>query len=73
MLPRFMFQYFSLLLRIRTLKRIDNPIWWISEFEASLTYRVSSRTTRATQRNPVWKNQTKMKTSTQTKPLYLTI
>ena len=29
----------------------------ISEFEASLVYRVSSRTARATQRNPVWKNQ----------------
>jgi hypothetical protein len=27
----------------------------ISEFEASLVYKVSSRTTRATQRNPVWK------------------
>jgi hypothetical protein len=30
---------------------------WISEFEASLVYRVSSRTARATQRNPVSKNQ----------------
>jgi hypothetical protein len=30
---------------------------WISEFEASLVYRVSSRTTRATQRNPVSKNK----------------
>jgi hypothetical protein len=29
----------------------------ISEFEARLVYRVSSRTARATQRNPVWKNQ----------------
>jgi hypothetical protein len=27
----------------------------ISEFEASLIYRVSSRTARAIQRNPVWK------------------
>jgi hypothetical protein len=26
---------------------------WISEFEASLVYRVSSRTARATQRNPI--------------------
>ena len=26
---------------------------WISKFEASLVYRVSSRTARATQRNPV--------------------
>jgi hypothetical protein len=31
----------------------------ISEFEASLVYRVSSRTARATQRNPVSKNQKK--------------
>jgi hypothetical protein len=30
---------------------------WISEFEASLVYRVSSRTARATQRDPVSKNQ----------------
>jgi Sec-independent protein translocase protein TatA len=30
---------------------------WISEFKASLIYRVSSRTARATQRNPVSKNQ----------------
>jgi hypothetical protein len=30
----------------------------ISEFEASLVYRVSSRITRATQRNPVSKNKT---------------
>jgi hypothetical protein len=29
----------------------------ISEFEASLVYRVSSRTARAIQRNPVSKNQ----------------
>ena len=28
---------------------------WISEFEASLFYKVSSRTARATQRNPVSK------------------
>jgi hypothetical protein len=33
----------------------------ISEFEASLVYKVSSRTARATQRNPVSKNQTKTK------------
>jgi hypothetical protein len=30
----------------------------ISEFEASLVYRVSSRTTRAIQRNPVSQKQT---------------
>jgi hypothetical protein len=34
---------------------------WIFEFEASLVYRVSSRTARATQRNPVLKNQRKNK------------
>jgi hypothetical protein len=33
----------------------------ISEFEASLVYRVSSRTARAIQRNPVSKNKTKQK------------
>jgi hypothetical protein len=31
----------------------------ISEFEASLVYRVSSRTARATQKNPVSKNKNK--------------
>jgi hypothetical protein len=36
---------------------------WISEFEASLVYKVSSRTARAIQRNPVSKNQ---KTNKQT-------
>jgi hypothetical protein len=30
---------------------------WISEFKASLVYRVSSRTARTIQRNPVSKNQ----------------
>jgi hypothetical protein len=34
---------------------------WISEFEASLVYRVSSRTARATQRNPVSKKNQKTK------------
>jgi hypothetical protein len=33
----------------------------ISEFEASLVYKVSSRTARATQRNPVSKNQKRKK------------
>jgi hypothetical protein len=32
---------------------------WISEFEASLVYKVSSKTARATRRNPVSKNQKK--------------
>jgi hypothetical protein len=31
------------------------------QVEASLVYRVSSRTTRATQRNPVWKKRKKKK------------
>jgi hypothetical protein len=34
---------------------------WISEFEASLVYRVSSRTARATQRNLVSKKRKKEK------------
>jgi ACT domain-containing protein len=34
---------------------------WISEFKANLIYNVSSRTARATQRNPVSKNQKKKK------------
>jgi hypothetical protein len=33
----------------------------ISEFEASLVYKVSSRTARAIQRNPVSKNKNKAK------------
>jgi hypothetical protein len=40
---------------------------WISEFEASLVYRVSSRTAMVTQRNPVSKNKNKTKTTTTTK------
>jgi hypothetical protein len=42
----------------------------ISEFEASLIYKVSSRTVRAIQRNPVSKNKNKNKnkqTNKQTK------
>jgi hypothetical protein len=39
----------------------------ISEFEASLVYRVSSRTTRATQRSPVSKNKTKQNKTKQNK------
>jgi hypothetical protein len=37
----------------------DVPGRRISEFEASLVYRVSSRTARATQRNPVSKKKKK--------------
>jgi hypothetical protein len=41
----------------------------ISEFEASLVYRVSSRTARTAQRNPVSKRQKKIpKHKTKTKP-----
>jgi hypothetical protein len=36
---------------------------WISEFEASLVYRVSSRTARAIQRNPVSNKQTNKQTN----------
>jgi hypothetical protein len=39
----------------------------ISEFEASLVYRVSSRTARAIQRNPVLKNKTKQNKTKQNK------
>jgi hypothetical protein len=35
--------------------------WWISEFEASLVYKVSSRRARATQGNPVLKKTTTTK------------
>jgi hypothetical protein len=41
----------------------------ISEFEASLVYRVSSRTARATQRNPISKNKTKQNTKNETKEM----
>jgi hypothetical protein len=40
---------------------------WISEFDASLVYRVSSRTARATQRNPVSENKTKQNKTKQNK------
>jgi hypothetical protein len=38
----------------------------VSEFEASLVYKVSSRTARAIQRTPVSKKQTKKTTTTKT-------
>jgi hypothetical protein len=40
----------------------------ISEFEASLVYKVSSRTARTIQRNPVLKNKTTTTTTTTTNP-----
>jgi cell division protein FtsL len=46
---------------------------WISEFEASLVYKVSSRTARATQRNPVSKTKQKQKTKKQKKLLTMFI
>jgi hypothetical protein len=39
----------------------------ISEFKASLVYKVSSRTARATQKNPVLKNKNKNKTKNKKK------
>jgi hypothetical protein len=42
---------------IPALGRQGQAAGWISEFEASLVYKVSSRTARAIQRNPVSKNQ----------------
>jgi hypothetical protein len=41
---------------------------WISEFEASLVYRVSSRIARDTERNPVSKNQKKKRGCTHLQP-----
>jgi hypothetical protein len=43
---------------------------WISEFKDSLVYKVSFRTARATQRNPVSKNQKKKETNKQKKGVY---
>jgi hypothetical protein len=40
----------------------------ISEFEASLVYRVNSRTAKATQRNPVSKNKNKTNKQKTKKP-----
>jgi hypothetical protein len=37
---------------------------WISEFEASLVYKVSSQTARTAQRNPVSNKQTNKQTQT---------
>jgi hypothetical protein len=42
---------------------------WISEFEASLVYKLNSRTARAIQRNPVSKNQKKNKTKQKKKKM----
>jgi hypothetical protein len=42
----------------------------ISEFKASLVYKVSSRTARAIQRNPVWKNKQKKQKQKQKKRVF---
>jgi hypothetical protein len=42
----------------------------ISEFEASLIYKVSSRTARAIQRNPVSKNNIKTKQTNKQNPVH---
>jgi hypothetical protein len=66
---------------MRDEKLVVSQAWWytllipalggrgrrISEFEASLVYRVSSRTARATQRNPGSKNKTKQNKTKQNK------
>jgi hypothetical protein len=44
----------------------------ISEFEASLVYKVSSRIARATQRSPVLKNKTKQNEQTKVKHVFKT-
>jgi hypothetical protein len=41
---------------------------WISEFVVSLVYKLSSRTTKAIQRNPVSKKQKKKQKQYKTKP-----
>jgi hypothetical protein len=43
---------------------------WISEFEASLVYRVNSRTARAIQRNPVSEKKRKKKEKQKVKNVY---
>jgi hypothetical protein len=58
-------------LAIVTIKAIENVCacraWWISRFEASLVYKVSSRTARAIQSNPVLKNKNKKQNKTNKK------
>jgi hypothetical protein len=49
---------------ILALGRQRQADFWISEFEASLVYKVSSRTARATQRNPASKTKTNKQTKT---------
>jgi hypothetical protein len=46
---------------------------WVSEFKDSLMYRVSSRTARATQRNPVWKKKNQSINTNKTKQKLISI
>jgi hypothetical protein len=46
---------------------------WISEFEASLVYKVSSRTARSTQRNLVSKNQKRKKKKKKKKEIRINV
>ena len=46
---------------------------WISELEVSLVYRMSSRTARATQRNPVSKNKKQKKNPKQNKIILIAL
>ena len=50
-----------------SLRKVGPAVVVHSEFEASLVYKVSSRTARTTQRNPVSKNKNKQTTTTTTK------
>ena len=54
--------YTPLILALQRQRQVD-----LCKFKASLIYRVSSRRARGTQRNPVLKNQNKMKRKTSTK------
>jgi hypothetical protein len=47
---------------------LGGRVRWISEFEASLVYRVSSRTARAAQKKTKSKTKTKKKTKNKKKP-----
>jgi hypothetical protein len=47
--------YVPLILALGSHRQMD-----LCEFKVSLLYRVSSKTAKTTQRNPVWKNKNKM-------------
>jgi hypothetical protein len=50
-------EFMGYLLILRSAFCYNNTIYHIQKFEASLVYKVSSRTARAIQRNPVSKNK----------------